>query len=93
MERGLWGFITGSELKPEIVEAKVEGDVVTNAEEKKKSQEALNQYNLRSDKAYSVIALSVEKDLQIHIASKKTAKEAWETLKAQCEFISVTRCV
>ena len=94
MERGLWGFVTGSEVRPEIVEEKKNADgVVTNADEKRQSQDLLNKYNLRSDKAFSTIALNIESDLQIHIASKNTPKEAWDTLQNHCEFVSVTQMV
>ena len=37
-----------------------------------------NAYRLRSDNAYSLIALSVEKTLQVHIASTVNPKEAWD---------------
>ena len=94
MERGLWGFVTGTEARPEAVnEIKNEAGVVTNTDEQRASQKLLNEYQLRSDKAFSSIALSIESDLQIHIASKTTAKEAWETLQNHCEFVSVTQMV
>jgi transposase InsO family protein len=94
MQGGLWGFVTGSETKPaEVEDIKDEHGVVTNADAKRDYLEKLNKYNLRSDKAYSVIALSVEDDLQIHIHTKSTAKEAWDTLKNHCEFVSVTQMV
>ena len=53
MERGLWGFIAGIETAP----AETATVQVRNA------------YRLRSDKAYSLIALSVDKSLQVHITS------------------------
>ena len=53
MERGLWGFIAGTETAPaQTATAQVR-----------------NVYRLRSDKAYSLIALSVDKSLQVHITS------------------------
>jgi hypothetical protein len=51
IERGLWGFTReGKETTP--------AETATNA--------AKNAFQLRSDKAYSLIALNVEKHLQIH---------------------------
>ena len=41
------------------------------------------------DKAYSLIALNVEKDLQVHISSIT----AWKSLQKQFEFVSVTQIV
>ena len=58
-----------------------------------KSKESLNEYYLRSDKAYSLIALCVDKELQVHVASKVTAKEAWDSLHLHFEFVSVTQIV
>ena len=72
MEKGLWGFISGSLVKPEL---KTEGDGV-DAAAAAKSKEKLDEYNLKSDKAYSLIALSVEKELQIHVATTSTPKRS-----------------
>ena len=79
MERGLRRYADDTNLidKPEV---KVEGDNVT-AEDVKKSKEKLNEYNLKADQAYSLIALHVEPDLQIHVSTKRTADEAWANLK------------
>ena len=52
-----------------------------------------NAYRLRSDKAYSLIALSVDKSLQVHITSTTDPRIAWETLQKQFEFISITQIV
>ena len=52
-----------------------------------------NAFRLRSDKAYSFIALNVEKDLQVHIATTTDPLEAWERLRKQFEFVSVTQIV
>ena len=94
MQGVLWGFGTGTETKSvEVEDIKDEHGVVTNADAWREYLEKLNNYNLRSDKTYSVIALSVEDDLQIHIHTKSTAKEAWDTLKNHCEFVSVTQMV
>ena len=72
MERGLWGFTQeGQETLPE--------DSATAA--------VKNAFRLRSDKAYSLIALNVEKDLQVHISSVTNPLEAWKILQKQFEFV------
>ena len=78
MERGLWRFIEGTEVAP------VSGTATAAA---------INAYRLRSDKAYSLIALSVEKNLQVHISTTTDPKTAWETLKNQFECISIAQVV
>ena len=62
MERGLWGFSTqeGQETPPE--------ETATVA--------VKNAFRLRSDKASSLIALNVEKGLQVHISSVTNPLEA-----------------
>ena len=60
MERGLQSFIAGNEEVPPETAAAA----VRNA------------YWLRSDKAYSLIALSVEKNLQVHISTTTDPKVA-----------------
>ncbi len=78
MERGLWGFTQeGQEIAPG----------------KDASAAVRNAYRLRSDKAYSLIALNVERDIQIHISSTTDPLVAWETLKKQFEFVSITQIV
>ena len=89
MERGLWGFVKGSIVKPEPLTAAGGASPADVA----KSAEAVNQFELRSDKAFSLIALYVEKNLQVHVASKNTAKEAWESLQKHFEFVSVMQIV
>ena len=88
MQKGLWGLVTGDAIKPEIKD----GDGV-GAAEKLKSQQELAEYNLKNDKAYSEIALYIVPDLQIHVSSFHTAKEAWDNLKQNFEFVSVTQIV
>ena len=66
MDRGLWGFVTGDEEAP-----------VTTDEDKKEKE--VKEYRLKCDKAYSIIALNIEKNLQIHISSTTSPKTAWET--------------
>ena len=47
----------------------------------------------RSDKAYCLIALNVEKGLQVHISSVTNPLEARKILQKQFEFVSVTQIV
>ena len=77
MERGLWSFIGGTEVTPE------QGGQAA----------AVNAYRLRSDKAYSLIALSVNTRLQVHISATTDPREAWEILKQQFKFVSITQIV
>lgn len=78
MGRGLWRFTQeGQETPP--------AETATTA--------VKNAFQLRSDKAYSLIALNVEKDLQVHISSVINPLEAWKILQKQFEFVSVTQIV
>ena len=78
MERGLWGFTQeGQETPP----ASTDPPSVKNS------------FRLRSDKACSLIALSVEKSLQVYISSTTDPLEAWQILQKQFEFVSVTQIV
>ena len=78
MERGLWGFTQeGKETPPE----------------ESASATVKSAFRLRSDRAYSLIALNVEKDLQVHISSVTDPLAAWRTLQKQFEFVSVTQIV
>ena len=77
MERGLWRFVEGTENPP--------AETASNTERKA--------YRLRSDKAYSLIALSVDKNLQVHISTTTDPRAAWELLQKQFEFVSVTQIV
>ena len=77
MERGLWGFVEGTENTPNSTAT----DAVRNA------------YRLRSDKAYSLIALSVDKSLQVHISSTTDPRAAWEVLQKQFECVSIAQIV
>ena len=80
MERGLWGFIQGLEEAP----------TVTDEDKKEKEVTA---FRLRSDKAYSLIALSIGKSLQVHITNTTEPKVAWDTLQNHFEFVSITKIV
>ena len=84
MARGLFSIVDGSEKAPEIKE-----EDATKADSIKTKKE----WRLRSDKAYTTIALSVEKSLQVHISSTTDAHEAWETLRKQFEVVSVSQVV
>ena len=78
MERGLWGFTQeGQETPPEA----------------SASATVKNAFRLQSDRAYSLIALNVQKDLQVHISSVTDPLAAWRTLQKQFEFVSVTQIV
>jgi hypothetical protein len=52
-----------------------------------------NAFQLRSDKAYSLIALNVEKHIQIHISSTTDPLAALQNLQKQFEFVSITQIV
>lgn len=84
MERGLWGIASGTEKGPVIKEEDAAKD--ENIKLKKAWQ-------LRSDKAYSIIALNVEKGLQVHITDTTDAHVAWTTLKNHFEVVSVAQVV
>ena len=78
MECGLWRFTQpGQETPPEA------GASIS----------VKNAFRLRSDKAYSLIALNVQKDLQVHISSVSEPLLAWEILQKRFEFVSVTQIV
>ena len=78
MEGGFWGFTQeGQETPPE--------ETATAA--------VKNAFRLQSDKAYSLIALNVEKGLQVYISSVTNLLEAWKILQKQFEFVSVTQIV
>ena len=91
MERGLWSYVRKDNpiAKPVI---KVEGTGVS-AGDVAQSRVAFEDYQLKADKAYSIIALSVESDLQVHVSTTSTAGEAWEALQNHFEFVSVTQIV
>ena len=78
MERGLWGFTQeGQETPPETDVSAAVG----------------NSFRLWSDKAYSLIASNIEKDMQIHISSVTDSFTGWQILQKQFEFVSVTQIV
>ena len=78
MERGLWGFTQeGQETLPAITA----------------EASAQRAFRLRSDKAYSLIALSIKKNLQVHIQQTTDPLEAWTTLQKHFECLSVSQIV
>ena len=99
MKRGLWGFTQeGQETPPvETATTAVYGDLHKKVKKLPPAETATtavkNAFRLRSDKAYSLIALNVEKDLQIHISSVTNRLEAWKMVQKQFEFVSVTQIV
>ena len=44
-------------------------------------------------KAYSLIALSVKKNLQVHISTTTDPKIAWDTFKSQFKCVSIAQVV
>ena len=64
MEGGLWGFTQqGKETPPE----------------ESASATVKNAFRLQSNRAYSLIALNVQKDLQVHISLVTDPLAAWRT--------------
>ena len=78
IECGLWGFTQEDQETPPVADA---------------SATVKSAFRLRSDKAYSLIALNVKKDLQGHISSTTDPLAAWKILQKQFEFVSVTKIV
>ena len=76
MERGLWGFTQEGQEIPPAADASA---VVKNA------------FCLRSDKAYSLIALNVEKDLQVHISSVTDPLAAWKICRSNSNLCQSLR--
>ena len=86
MERGLWGIANGSEKRPDVkLEA---GNTVAETDVK-----LIKAWQMRADKAYSLIALNVEEDLQVHISHTVDAHEAWTILKDHFKVVSVSHIV
>ena len=77
MECGLWGFVQGSETPPQPTA----------------SVEVRNANRLHLVEVYSSIALSVDKSLQVHIASTVEPKAAWDLLQNHFKFASATQIV
>ena len=80
MKEDLYGFIDGTESPP----------VATDNDKKEKE---IKLYKSRSQKAFSIIALSISKSLQVHIRNTVCPKTAWDTLKSHFEFVSVNHIV
>ena len=47
----------------------------------------------KSNQAYSIIVLSIKKEIQTYITSISDPKEAWDTLEKQFSFVSITQLV
>ena len=77
MEKGLSGFINGDEVPPIA-----SSPIATRSA-----------FKARSERAYSQIALGVEKSLQVHIIGTTDPKEAWEILEKQFNVVSVSQVV
>ena len=80
MQSGLWGIVSGAEKAP------------VASEDDKKEKEIVD-FRVRSEKAYSQIALNVKKELQVHVANTVDPKNAWDQLKKHFEFVSITHTV
>ena len=52
-----------------------------------------NAFRFRSDKAFPLITLNVEKHVQVHISSVTNPLEAWKILQTQFEFVSIAQIV
>ena len=74
MSRGLFSIVDGTEKAPDIKEEDVD---------KPESIKAKQEWRRRSDRAYTTIALSVAKTIQVHVSSTTDAREAWEILRKQ----------
>ena len=84
MGRGLFSIVDGTEKAPEIKE---------EDKDKPESVKELKEWRLRSDKAYTTIALNIEKSLQVHISRTTDAHKAWDILSKQFEVVSVSQIV
>ena len=78
MERGLWDIVNGTEKAP----------IATDTDKKEKE---ILEFFQRSQKAYSMIALSVKEELQVHIADSCDPGIAWQNLQSHFEFVSITQ--
>ena len=76
MERGLWGFTQEGQETPLAADA---------------SAAVKNAFRLQSDKVYSLVALNVEKDLQVHISSVTDPLATWKILQKQFDLCQSLR--
>ncbi|GBL94864.1 hypothetical protein AVEN_118486-1, partial [Araneus ventricosus] len=74
LEKGSWRIITEEEKVPDKLSG-IEG------EEERTYQKLLKDYNLRKDRAYSVIYLSSEKEYRLLIAGIEDPVKAWKILE------------
>ena len=82
MERGLWNIVNGKEKRPVIKQE--DGETASKSgksveDDNTISKEILD-WDLRSDKAYSIIAINIKKDLLIHVQSTQDPAIAWDIL-------------
>ena len=71
----LWGFVEGTEVAPK-------------ATDHDKKEKEIKIYKTCSEKAYSLIAMSVSKNIQVHLMKTTCPKKAWGK-----EGISITQIV
>ena len=50
-------------------------------------------FKSKQNQAYSIIALSISKDIQIFITCTDDPKKAWDILENQFSFVSITQLV
>ena len=81
MNKDLWGIVVGTDKAPVA-------DEDGNVDAKLKRE-----FESRSNQAYSIIALSIQKEIQTYIVSTSNPKEAWDTLENQFSFVSITQLV
>ena len=76
IECGLWGFTQEDQETPPAADA---------------SATVKSAFRLRSDKAYSLIALNVKKDLQGHISSTTDPLAAWKFCRSNSNLCQSLR--
>ena len=79
--KDLWGIVVGTDKAPVA-------DEDGNVDAKLKRD-----FESRSNQAYSIIALSIQKEIQTYVVSTSNPKEAWDTLEKQFSFVSITQLV
>ena len=84
MNRGLWNIVNKKEKRPPTVKTEDEGKP-----ESVQKLKDINEWDLRADKAYSIIAINIVKELQIHILSTIDPAEAWDILNKQFALTSI----
>ena len=77
MSKSLWEIVDGSKEAPAATE---DAKVKQN-------------FKSKQNQAYSIIALSISKDIQIFITCTNDPKKAWDILENQFSFVSITQLV